>query len=285
VDQDFMHLYVAKNYIAPGAQYVCAGADITIPLAQHSCSFAFCSDAFTLFLNQASCMRELKRVISEDGVILLSPVRNGLVKKDLYKSVVPSLPPEAFSELAGDLPHRIISNDAVMNRYLKKQGPALAWQTPLAQLHGDQWLSLVATRRNELFRDNPAFNEWPHIEGSRLGINPIYKRSQGKDDSGNVALSRVSPSMWYQQENATADGQFPTPSATVSSKTMTDIQEGRITPEVDKLIAQGVVLGFPGIEWGDVDVSKGAAGPHRSKKAAARMLVGQTLLASIREFL
>jgi hypothetical protein len=80
LDQSFFNLYVAKNWLAEKAHYVCAAADISLPFPDKSLSMVFCSDAFQIFYEQLNCIRELKRVTWEDGVFVLGSVRNTLVK-------------------------------------------------------------------------------------------------------------------------------------------------------------------------------------------------------------
>jgi hypothetical protein len=117
-------------------------------------------------------------------------------------------------------------------------------QIDFAELGAAPWLSLVAAQRSEVFRDYSEFKEWPHLEGCRLGINPLYTE-QGRDSSGNVLLRRVFPNLHYQQENESRNGQYSPETVTVSSKGMKDAVSGNRTPEIEKLIEHGVVLGFP----------------------------------------
>jgi len=244
IDCDFVQIYVAKNFIAPDAYYACAAADVSIPVADRSCVLAFCSDAFHHFFHQANCMRELRRLIREDGVILVATIRNCLVKKDLYKGILPMLGPDGYHALAGDMPHRLVDNRAVMERYLNKLGPQLASQVPASDLEEAQWLSLVASYRADVFEDHPAFVDWPHMEESRVALNAVYVDS-GKDASGNTVLRRSFPSSWYEQENASEDGRYVPGSVTVSPEQMRDIMRGLRTARLERLIQQGVVVGLP----------------------------------------
>jgi len=114
----------------------------------------------------------------------------------------------------------------------------------------------VASYRTEVFRDYPAFNDWPHIEGGTIRINPVYTE-QSRDSSGNIFLRRVFPSPWYEQENGSEDGRFVPESAVVSSQAMEDLAHGKLTVEIEKLIEQGVVLGFPELH-GKASIKVGA---------------------------
>lgn len=245
IDQNFFSLYVAKNYLATGGRYICAMGDISLPLLDGSCSVAFCSDAFQLFLHQANCIRELKRVTRDSGMIIVASVRNALVKKDLYgSSIVPCLPPEGYRELVADMPHRLVSNNAIIDQYVKKEGPCLTNQANAGELNTVQWMSLVASYRSEALHDQPDFQDWPNLDGEHLGLNPIY-REESKDQSGNVQLRRVFPSDWHEQEDSSHRPDFLPERVTISPEGFANIAQERRTPEIEKLVAQEVAIGIP----------------------------------------
>jgi SAM-dependent methyltransferase len=243
IDENFFGLYCARNWLVPEAQFVCATADVSLPLATQSCALAFCSDAFHLFLNQSTCMGELKRVTQTDGIMILASLPNGLVKKRRKSSIIPSLPPAAYEDLISDIPHRLVNNQMILDRYLQKQGPALANIDPDAVGNG-QWLSIVASMNSQVFVDYPAFTDWPHVEVDPLGLNPLYRRNQA-DPAGSISLRLQFPSTWYAQEDASIDGRYLPESAMISSKVITDIAEKKRSDEIEKLIAQGIVVGIP----------------------------------------
>jgi hypothetical protein len=103
-------------------------------------------------------------------------------------------------------------------------------------------VSLVASRRQELFRNHPRFDERPHARG-HLGLNPLYRPSAPTAMS-DLNLRLVFPSTFYEQENMECKAYLPE-SVTVSSSLWDDIAQGRRTPEVQNLIAQCVLLDVP----------------------------------------
>jgi ubiquinone/menaquinone biosynthesis C-methylase UbiE/uncharacterized protein YbaR (Trm112 family) len=265
VDQNFFSLYVAKTWLAPGAHYVCATADISLPLADNSCSLTFCSDAFQLFMHQATCIRELKRLCGEEGVIALASVRNALVKKDLYSgSILPAQPPEGYLTMVADVSHRLIPDSAILDKYLKKEGPPLAAQPKAEDLRGVQWMSLIASRRSDVFRDHERFEEWPHIRGEHLGLNPRYK-TDGLNAGGGLRLRRVFPSAWYEQENTTDNPNYLPESLSIGLQTVENLKGQIHTPDIERLIEQGVVLGVP-TPYLDSNINKTISGikPNRA---------------------
>lgn len=241
LDRNFLMVYVAKNWLAPAAKYVCAEADIGLPFSDGTFSAAVCSDAFHWFAGKANSIRELIRVTRGDGSIILATLRNALVESHLYPG---TLPPEGYEALVADMPHRLVANSDILSRYLEKQGPSLARPAEIGHLAGDPWLSVVASHRQELFRDYGPFEDWPHAEGC-LRLNPLY-REERRDELGNLHLRRVFPSAWYEYENAEYRyKQYLPETVSVEETVLVDLAQGKRTSEVERLIEQCVVVGMP----------------------------------------
>jgi SAM-dependent methyltransferase len=239
LDHTFFCLYVAKHWIAPGAEYVCAEADTGLPFADGACAVAFCSDAFHWFRHKATAARELRRLVADSGVIILATLRNGLVEGHLYHG---TLPPEGYRRLFGAIDHRVVSNRDILARYLDKQGPALARPVDVEPLAAEPWLSVVATCRPSVLRDYGRFDAWPHAEG-RLALNPLYQQD-GQDGLGRARLRHTFPSAWYEKEDGDCRKYQPG-TVSVSPELLTDLAAGKRTPEIEELIEQCVVVGMP----------------------------------------
>lgn len=238
-DPNFIGLYVAKTFIAPEAEYVCCVTDASLPFRNGSFSTAFCSDAFHLFINKATCFRELKRLTHENGLIMLVGLCNALSK---YPYAGEPLSPEGYQGLLADMPHCLVPDRAVLTRYLQKQGPPLARSSEIGRLAYEPTLSVVASHRHEVFQDYGSFQDWPHAEG-RLGLNPLYTEER-RDGLGNLHLRRTFPTAWYEEHNAECKQYLPE-AVSVDSKVLSHLAQGERTPEVEKLIEQCVVLGMP----------------------------------------
>ena len=85
-----------------------------------------------------------------------------------------AMPYDTYGELFDSLPHRILANTDVLNRYVNKRGPALTRSSEKQTLDDEPWFSIVATKREELLVDRGPFADWPHAEG-QLELNPLYK--------------------------------------------------------------------------------------------------------------
>ena len=241
LDRNFFMLYIAKNWFAPEAEYICAQADSGLPFSADSFSTVMCSDAFHVFPEKANCFRELKRLVGSDGSIILATLRNVLVEKPLDQYLT-SLPPEGYVTLVADMPHRLLANSGILARYLKKQGPSLEQPTKTALLTNEPWLSLVASFRQEVFQDYGCFRDWPHAEG-RLDLNQLYKEEK-RDGDDNIYLRRTFPSAWYEKEDGECK-QYEPETVSVSAETLKDLAQGTRSADVERLIEQFVVVGMP----------------------------------------
>jgi ubiquinone/menaquinone biosynthesis C-methylase UbiE len=239
VDRSFFALFVAKNWIAPEADYICCAAYARLPFANHVFSTVSCTDGFHYLADKATSIREATRVMREDGVIILSVVRNARVR---YRSAGQPLQPEGYQALFSDLPHRLVADSAVLRRYIDKQGPALERQASLEQINEEPLLSLVASQRSEIFKDHGLFNDWPHIQGF-LRLNPLYSVEQDSKD-GMVDLRLQFPSTWYEEDNDMCKLYLPE-TVQVSSQAFHDLAHERRTPQLESLISCSVVLGMP----------------------------------------
>jgi SAM-dependent methyltransferase/uncharacterized protein YbaR (Trm112 family) len=237
-DYDFMRLYVSKKFVAPDALYVCCDGDASLPFINEFFSVVYTSDALYMVTNKAICSREIQRVVDSDGLIIVAGLRNGLVNT---KTAIPYY---TYGKLFDRLPHRLLANSDVLDRYLNKQGPAISRSSEKRTLEDEPWFSIVATKREELLVDRGPFADWPHAEG-QLELNPLYKLvGEQRDGSGKSLYRHTFPSDWYEQEDGDCRKYEPE-SVAISSGMLKDLSSGKRTAEMEDLIAQCVIVGIP----------------------------------------
>jgi SAM-dependent methyltransferase len=238
LDRDFFCLYIAKHWLAADATYVCGEADTPLPFRDGAFSAVFCSDAFQLFENKVHCARELKRLTRPDGVMVLSALPTVL---ETHRT---SLPLQGYETLVADMPHRFVTSYDILSRYLQKQGPPLARQVAMERVGDDPWVSVVASHQQAVFKDYGPFDDWPHARGS-LRVDPLYKVER-RDEMGNVHLQRIFPSRWFEHENTERRLKDYLPETVcVTETTLGDLSKGHRTQDIESLLRQCVVVGFP----------------------------------------
>ena len=236
LDRNFFELFVARRWVAPGADYLCADADGPLPLARSVIGGALCADAFHYFLRKRLCVDELRRVVAPDGPILLTRVGNRLVEpREGYE-----LDPGEYRALFAGIETRVLGDGQLLERYLGRLGPALASDRPDSELAGEKWLSLVADRGGTVFREHGALPAWPHGFG-RLRINPLYGR-EGKSSDGRWTLQM--PSAWFEFENGACRAYMPE-SVVLDARVLDDLERGVLSPAIEDLLRRCVVLGLP----------------------------------------
>lgn len=237
VDRNFFQVYVAKRWVAPEAEYVCCEADRKLPFATGSFGGVYCSDAFHYFLRKLQSAEEMVRVVEEDGIIVLTRVGNaGVEPREGYE-----LQPEQYLRLLPDLPSRLIPDRFLQEDYRRRLGPQLA--TPAREAAArEKWLSLVASRRSDIFRNHPRFSVWPHGYGRRR-IHPLYRQT-GRDAAGTATLQLTFPSELSEFENADCRSYLPA-RIEVEKRVLADLREGVSSAPVEDLVDRGLAMGYP----------------------------------------
>lgn len=237
IDRDFFRLLLAKRFIAPQGEFVCAAADASLPFADGIFDFVLCSDAFHLFRSKVPCVREFQRTLSPSGTIILSRVGNRQVKpNEGYELDV-----GGYRRLLGGLPSVVLSEEALRLRYLRNEGVDLSLEREDPEVRCAKWLTFVATRRKDILMPHPPFDAWPHGVG-RLGINPIFA-PDGKAEGGEK-FRFAFPSSWYEFEDAEYRDYAPA-TCVVSQDVLNALAEGRRTPAMEEHVKRFEILGMP----------------------------------------
>jgi hypothetical protein len=104
------------------------------------------------------------------------------------------------------------------------------------------------------------------LAAGKLMLDPLYQQ-EGRDEVGDIRLRRVFPSAWFEYENAESRFKDYLPETVcVTDKTMEDLSQGYRTPEIEKLLRQCVVIGFPD---GYLPTNRSNKDKARSTKAIA----------------
>ena len=239
IERNFAKLYAAKKFIAPKGNYICGEADMALPFEDNLFSSVFVSDAFPYFTYRELTVREMKRVLTPDGVTFITHVSSTPLEG--YAGNTPN-PPEKLKSYFQDMPNIVFRQDDVWGRYLKKYGPDFSGELPLEELNKAVWISVVASHRKNYFRDYGKFKDWPHALG-KIRLNPLY-HFEGKDNKGNNIYKFRFPSKWYELD-APHWKDYAPEEVHISPETLEAIAKGNRTPEVDDLLAKWVVIGMP----------------------------------------
>lgn len=238
IDRDFFRLYLATNFIAPEADFICYQADQILPFADASVGGVFCADAFAYFENQARCIQEAERVLNEDGMIALARIGNR--DREPHNGGNP-LSIEGYHQLFKSMPHVLLGEDALRAAYLQQQAPNLERRETDDAIRDEVMLCAVLSKQEKDFRDYGQFVEYPHSQGLLL-LNPLY--SPQEQGSKGLKLKFEFPAKWYAFEDAKCLEYAPD-SVEIPDEVLMDILANNHTDAVRKLIANFVLVGLP----------------------------------------
>ena len=237
VDRDFFGLYVAKNWVAPQAQFICSDVDVSLPFADGSFDGVFCSDAYFLFLNRISAAREMLRVARPESLVAVTRTRNSAITPRSGHDMTVEEYRRLFSDVG--LKCALFSDATITRQYLSRNGLDLTVDDS-SNLHASEYLSVFVSRSEKPFRRYAPFTEWPHAVG-RLGVNPIYARNPVGEQ---IEMTLRWPTDWYKFQNQMFSEYAPErcmmPKALVSA-----IDAGQRPPEAQPFIDDFVVIGMP----------------------------------------
>ncbi len=233
MDLNFFHTWIARHWVAPVGQYVCAAADEGLPFADDSFAATYCSDAYHLMPNRRALHEEIERC-APGHFCVLARVGNADVmpNEGLERSISGYLEDIAAADT------RVLGEEALVVAYLSRRNP-LAEPAAGEAPRRSKWLSFAWNLPAE-FRD-PGACDWPHAEG-RLGLNPIYRCRAPTD--GGIDLMFEFPGTWYAYEN---NGMlaYHLRRARMSENQIGALIEGRVDPTFPELVSRFVLLGLP----------------------------------------
>lgn len=235
LDRSFFPLFVARNFIAPGAQFVCCPADRSLPFADAAFGGVLCSDAFHYFRHKKVAIGEFRRAMVDDGVMVITRAGNRAVEPNEGCE----LDVDGYRALFGGLRCQVQTETALRSRYLQKRGPDLAQAA--ADASAAKWLSFVASRDDAVFRTHGAFDDWPHAVGC-LGVNPIFAAE--RIEAGATHYRFEFPDRWYAYEDE-AYREYTAAECRVSREVEHKLAQGKRTPAVEAHLRRFELMGMP----------------------------------------
>ena len=191
-DVAFWKLWLAQRFMAPEAAAVCCDANSPLPFVRGSFSTVLLADAFPYIWHKRLLAEETMRLVGEDGVVILPHLHSAL--GDNY-SAGDTLTPAAYRNLFAPLEPRLFSDERLLDDVLDGRVVDLTQDVSAEELGSEPTLTLVASRRADLF----ARYEVPEERGVRgeLAVNPLY-RVERRD--GATILTLDFPTPEYEAE-------------------------------------------------------------------------------------
>jgi len=191
-DVAYWKLWLARRFVAPRTAAVCCDANNPLPFARGSFATVLLADAYPYIWHKRLLAEETMRLVGEDGVVILPHLHSAL--GDNY-SAGDTLTPAAYRDLFAPLEPRLFSDERLLDDVLDRRVVDLTQDVSAEELGGEPTLTLVASRRADLF----ARYEVPEERGVRgeLAVNPLYKVERR---DGTTILTLDFPTPEYEAE-------------------------------------------------------------------------------------
>ncbi|VVB71505.1 Ubiquinone/menaquinone biosynthesis C-methyltransferase UbiE [uncultured archaeon] len=202
-DLKFSHLYMAKKYFAPDATFICLNANYALPFEDDFFSSLLMLDAFQSIQGRAGLAREMERVISPQGIILLLHLHNSLIR-----NVSPgiTLPPSGWANLFQQVGVKTMPEKNVVEDFLLGNHLDLAREYSEADLNSSNALIVIGTNDKSVLHAYPnALSSFLEIKHNLI-INPIYAIDHRRD---RVILHRKFPSEFFRSEYPLTEKYLP----------------------------------------------------------------------------
>jgi uncharacterized protein YbaR (Trm112 family) len=200
-DVHFWKLWMAKRFTAPGCEAVCCDANSPLPFARDTFSMAILADAFPYIWHKRLLADELIRATGSNGVIVMPHLHSALGENF---SAGMTLTPDGYRNLFEAHQPRLFSDERLFDGVLHHGVVDLTCVASPAELGGESSFTLIASRRDDLFRMYRVA-ESPDVQGE-LRVNPLYHVDQR---GGSAVLTLAFPTPEYELEFGACKAYLP----------------------------------------------------------------------------
>ena len=215
-DVHFWKLWLAARITAPDCAPVCCDANSPLPFAGGLFSTVLLSDAFPYIWHKRMLANEMARAAAPDGVVLLPHLHSAQGENF---NAGDTLTPAAYRDLLAGLEPRLFEDAKLFDQVLAARSVDLARDVEPAALAGAPSITLVASRRADLFRRYEVPDRLD-VSGV-LAVNPLYRAEPG---DGGTRLTLAFPTPEYEAEFGAAKRYLP------SAVTIAPDPRGPLTP-------------------------------------------------------
>ena len=235
-DVYFWKLWLAKRFTVPECDQICCDANAPLPFARDSFALVVLADAFPYIWHKRLLAEEMMRLVGTDGVIVMPHLHSA---RGENLSAGMTVTPEGYRDLfAAQLP-RLFSDERLFIELLARHVVDLARDASPEDLGTEPSLTLVATRRADLFRAYQV-SDSEDVRGE-LKINPLYRIERHGDSS---VLTLTFPTPEYEEEFGACTEYLPA-TVTLRGDVTGTLEPAALGPDYEELRRRRVVLDVP----------------------------------------
>jgi SAM-dependent methyltransferase/uncharacterized protein YbaR (Trm112 family) len=195
-DLYFAKLWLARRFTAPGCEPVCCDGNAPLPFANRVFGVVVCSDAFHYIWTKRLLASEMMRIAADGGALVVTHAHNA---HQWNPSAGMPLPPDAYRELFDEMAPHVFAESALLNDIVAGGPLDLSRRHAADALDAEPALTIVASRRADLFRAHAL--DTPGTARGEFRVNPLYDIER---DGGRTRLRLRFPSPDYEEEYAAA---------------------------------------------------------------------------------
>ena len=238
-DLYFAKVWLARRFTAAECEPVCCDGNSPMPFARGAFKFAMCTDAFMYIWTKRLFVGEMARLIDGDGepgAVLIGHTHN---ERTWTPSHGQPLPPDGYRDLFETLEPRIFGETGLFADVVQGGPLDLSRQDSKDALDSDQALTIVATRRADVFKPHPLQAALP--ARGELRLNPLYEVER---DDDQVTLRLRFPSEDYEQEYG-ACRQYLPETVMLDAAALAALESGQLSAELRELVRRRVLVDLP----------------------------------------
>jgi uncharacterized protein YbaR (Trm112 family) len=237
-DLYFAKVWLARRFTAPGCEGVCCDGNSPMPFARGAFRFAMCADAFMYIWTKRQFVGELARLIDgggDPGAVLICHTHN---ERAWSPSHGQPLSPQGYRDLFETLEPRVFGEAGLFDDVVKGGPLDLSRRDPEETLDADPALSIVATRRADVYTPHPLD---PVPSSGELRLNPLY---QVEHEGEQVRLRLRFPSEDYEQEYGACRRYLPD-TVVLDRRALSALEAGRLPADLVELARRRVIVDLP----------------------------------------
>ena len=236
-DLYFAKLWLARRFTAPDCEPVCCDGNAPLPFAKRSFDVVVCSDAFHYIWTKRQLASEMMRVARDAGAVVVTHAHNA---DQWNPSAGMPLPPDAYRELFEEMNARVFAERQLLADVVRGGPLDLARRDDLATLDADPALTIVASRRAEVFRAHRLPPPLPEARGE-FRLNPLYAVDA---DGDRIRLRLRFPSDDYAEEYGAARA-YLAEDVAIEPAALAALPAERLPAALADLARRWVVLDLP----------------------------------------
>jgi uncharacterized protein YbaR (Trm112 family) len=236
-DLYYWKLWLARRYSAREVASVCCDANHPLPFTEDTFSLVLLLDAFPYIWHKRLVADEMTRLAGDGGVIVMPHLHSATGENF---SAGDTLTPAAYQRLFARLGARLFSDRRTLDDVLERRVVDLSHDVTPEELGDEASLTLIATRRSDLYRRYELPARARGVDGE-IAVNPLYRVERR---GGSSILTLEFPTPEYEAEFGDCRRYMPE-RVTVEADLTGRITPERVGPSYDELRERRVLIDAP----------------------------------------